>query len=214
MKKFFLLTAVVCLCCYVSIAQQEGDSSSQEGVSFGDGASVFSNFSYTVKDYNKILLQWNPGNSFPDSTGGSGYFIVEKSEDGNTYETFGAIKNAGNVNQYEFTNNTSATGHNFYRIKYQGQSGQSYYSKPLQISTQGEVAIKFYPNPVDKLLIVETDHKADMQLINSLGTIRLSSNLHQGVQVIDVSTLEPGAYILHIVDNDRKRNILQQLVKK
>ena len=176
--------------------------------------SLFANFSYTVKDYNKILLQWNAGNISTDTAAGSDYFIVEKSEDGNVFETFGAIKKVANINEYEFTNNASATGYNIYRIKYVAKGGQIYYSKPVSINTQEEAAIKFYPNPVDKLLIVETDHKADLQLINSLGTIRLSSALHQGVQVIDVSTLEAGAYILHIVDNDRKRNILQQLVKK
>jgi len=213
MKKFFWLTSIVCLCCFVSIAQQERDSSIQQLILF-DGDSLFTDFSYLIKDNSKVILQWQAANITPDSNNSNEYFIIERSEDGKNYETIGAIKKTEDNNQYEVADNSSLTGYNFYRIKCVGKSGRFFYSKSLQINMPGNVAVKFYPNPVDKLLIVETDHNADMQVLNSFGIIKMNARLHQGLQVIDVSTLEPGTYILHIVDNDRKRNILQQLVKK
>jgi hypothetical protein len=214
MKKFFWLTSIVCLCCFVSTAQQGSDSSTQQLILFDEGDSLFTDFSYVIKDNSKIILQWQLSNTKPDSDNTNNYFIIERSEDGKNYETIGAIKKVLDNNQYEVADNSSLTGRNFYRIKYIGKSGRSFYSKILQINMPGNVAIKFYPNPVDKLLIVETDHNADLQVLNSFGVVRMNARLHQGLQVIDVSTLESGTYILHIVDNDRKRNILQQLVKK
>jgi hypothetical protein len=207
MKKFFALTSIVCLCCFVAIAQQDGDST-KENVSFGESDSLFSNFSYTITDGNKVILQWQA-----DSIHADDYFVIERSEDGNNFETIGAIKKVSSDNQYEIADNSSVTGYSFYRIKWVAKSGRSFYSKSLQIVTTRNVALKFYPNPVDKLLIVETDHPVNMQVINSLGVNKLNIQLHQGLQVIDVSTLERGTYILHIIDNDRNRNILQQLIK-
>jgi hypothetical protein len=207
MKKFFALTSIVCLCCFVAIAQQERDST-KENISIGESDSLFSNFSYIIKDDNKVMLQWQA-----DSIPVDDYFVIERSEDGNNFETIGVIKKASIDNQYEVADNSSVTGYNFYRIKYAARSGRIFYTKSIQINTGRNVALKFYPNPVDKLLIVETDHPVNMQVINSLGVNKLNIQLHQGLQVIDVSTLERGTYILHITDNDRNRNILQQLVK-
>jgi hypothetical protein len=207
MKKFFWLTSIICLCCFVVTAQQESDST-KENISIDETDSLFSNFSYTVKEDNKIFLQWQA-----DSINADDYFVIERSEDGNNFETIGAIKKTSNNIQYEVADNTSISGYRFYRIKYVGKAGRLFYSKSLQISTSKNFSLKFYPNPVDKLLIVETDHPMNMQIINSLGVTRLNSQLHQGLQVIDVSTLDRGTYILRIIDNDHNRNILQQLVK-
>jgi hypothetical protein len=208
MKKLFWLTSLVCLCCFASIAQQESDSTTKENVLSAGDDSLFTNFSYITKDGSRIVLRWQSKNAAAGD-----YFIIERSNDGNLYETIGAIKNVPANNQYEIADNTSASGNNFYRIKYVGKAGQVVYSQRLQVNMPGKVAVKFYPNPVDKLLIIETDHKVELQLINALGEIKLNTQLHPGLQVIDVSTLERGTYILHISDQDHNRNILQQLVK-
>jgi hypothetical protein len=207
MKKFFWLTSIVCLCCFRATAQQESDST-KENISIDETDSLFSNFSYTIKDDNKILLQWQA-----DSINADDYFVIEKSEDGNNFETIGAIKKTSNNIQYEIADNASISGYNFYRIKYVGKSGKFFYSKSLHVSVSKNLSLKFYPNPVDKLLIVETDRAMNMQVLSALGVIRLNVQLHQGLQVIDVSTLDRGTYILRIIDNDHNRNILQQLVK-
>jgi hypothetical protein len=207
-KSFLLTSIVVCLCCFVSKAQQDSDSTGKEH-GLADGTdSLFANFSYISKDGNKIVLQWSGAN-----TPMNDYFIIERSEDGNSYETIGAIKGSQTDNQYEVGDNSSLTASNFYRIKYIKKSGETVYSKSLEVNAHGNIALKFYPNPVDKLLIVETNYKVDIQLINTLGTVKLSKQLQQGLQVIDVSSLDKGNYILRIVDNERNRSVLQQLVK-
>ncbi|HLX91963.1 MAG TPA: T9SS type A sorting domain-containing protein [Puia sp.] len=207
MKKFLWLTSLVCLCCLVSRAQQEFDST-KENTSIGEPDSLFSSFSYELRDDNKILLRWRAQVSDSDD-----YFIVERSDDGNSYETVGILKRSGSDNQYEVTPSSSLSGYSFYRIKYVGSSNRVFYSQALQISATKNPTIKIYPNPVDKLLIVETDHAVVMQVINALGVPRLNVQLHQGLQVIDVSILDRGTYILRIIDSDHNRNILQQLVK-
>src|ERR1700733_14621178 len=114
MKKFIWLTSIICLCCFVVTAQQENDST-KENISIAGTDSLFSNFSYTSKDDNKILLQWQA-----DSISADDYFVIERSEDGNNFETIGAIKKTSNNIQYEVAGNISISGYNFYRIKYVG----------------------------------------------------------------------------------------------
>jgi hypothetical protein len=208
MIKFFWLTAIICCCGVVSNAQQESDSLIKDRTLTERSDSAFTNFTYAIKENNKIILQWTA-----DRISSADYFIVERSEDGNNFETIGAMKGAANSNEYEITDNSSMSGNNFYRIKYIGKAGQPVYSKILQINSSGNVAIKFYPNPVDKMLILETNFPVEIQLINAMGTVKLIKRLQQGLQVIDVSTLDKGTYILRIVDNERNKSVLQQLVK-
>jgi hypothetical protein len=208
MNKLFWLTSIAGLCCFGAIGQQQGDSAFNQHLIFAGSDSSFTNFEYAVKDGNKIILQWSAGIIEENE-----FFIIERSSDGNNYETIGALKGGSNGNQYEIADNSLLMNLGFYRIKYIAKSGQPVYSKSLQVSLSKNSAVKFYPNPVDKLLIIETDHKADIQLINAFGTVKLNAQLQPGLQIINVGALERGTYILRIVDKEGNRDVLQQLVK-
>ena len=104
-------------------------------------------------------------------------------------------------------------GEDFYRIRYTQLDGRSVYSKIIQFSLSGEVDFKFYPNPVDKLFIIRTEHLIDIQIIDASGIIRLSKRLQSGIQVINISTLEHGVYILRVADKESNRVISNQLLK-
>ncbi len=83
----------------------------------------------------------------------------------------------------------------------------------MQLSLSGKVDFKFYPNPVDKLFIVQTEHIIDLLVLDAAGAIRLSKRLQPGIQVVNVSTLEKGVYVLRVTDKESNRAISQQLVK-
>jgi hypothetical protein len=94
-----------------------------------------------------------------------------------------------------------------------GHNGLSVYSRAMVLSLSGDVDFKFYPNPVDKVFIVRTEHSIDLQILDPAGNIRVSKRLQPGIQVIHVSTLERGVYVLRVTDKESNRAVSQQLVK-
>ncbi len=165
-------------------------------------------FSANIKESSKVLLQWDL-----DSAGEGDYFIIERSQDGVRYENIASLESSAARSHYELTDQAPPNGTDFYRIHYTGQSGRSQYSKPLVLSLSGEVDFKFYPNPVDKLFIVRTEHVIDLEIVDPEGAIRVSKRLQPGIQVINAAGLERGVYILRVTDKESNRAISSQLVK-
>ncbi len=170
--------------------------------------SVFSEVSAVVKDPGKVFLQWKV------NVGSEGdYFIVERSADGSNYETIGALRREGNEDHFELTDIAPPNGTDLYRIRYSSQDGHLVYSKTMQVSLSGAVDFKFYPNPADKLLIIRTAHLVDIQIVDANGVVRLVRHLPSGIQIINISSLEKGVYILRVADKESNRVISNQLLK-
>jgi len=193
---------------FASVAQQSTDSFVTEQNHAGLNSLVFLHFSYTIRDFNKIVLQW-----VIDSVGAIDYFVVERGKDSSHFETVGVLKRIAGAAQYDIIDNNPGNGVNYYHIKCTDSSGRIYYSNILQVRLVGNEEFKFYPNPVDKLLIVEISHVADLQIVNSAGAIVVSRQLQGGMQVINVSSLEKGEYLLRIADKENNHVVLEHLLK-
>lgn len=154
------------------------------------------------------MLQWDV-----DSPEEGDYFIIERGVDGIHYETIGVLRRTRNSSHYESTDMAPPNGSDFYRIKYTAQEGHTRYSKVQQLSTSGEIDFKFYPNPVDKVFIIRTEHMIDIQVVDAIGVTRLSKRLQPGIQVINISALERGVYILRVADKESNRIVSNQLLK-
>ena len=208
MKKLTCCILLAVTCSFVCQAQQTPDSGMDSRILTG-GQPSFVNFTAVVRESNKVWLQWDV-----DSAVEGDYFIVERSTDGSHYETIGALRSTGIKDRYDLTDIAPPNGPNFYRIKYTGQSTNGIaYSKAVQLSLSGDVDFKFYPNPIDKLFIVRTEHSIDLQVLDATGSVRLSKRLQPGIQVINASSLERGVYILRVTDKESNRAISQQLLK-
>jgi Secretion system C-terminal sorting domain len=216
MKKFILLIQLALFTCFTSFAQQgnktkdtvSNQQSPSNTPSTRSKGFAFINFSAFVKDLNKVCLQWDV-----DSAEEGDYFIIERSTDGSQYETVGAMRKDGTGNHFELNDMAPPNGADIYRIKYSDQGGGLAYSKAIPLSLSGDVDFKWYPNPVDKLFIIRTEHAVDIQVIDAIGSIRLSKRLQPGIQVINVSSLERGVYILRVADKESNRVISNQLLK-
>jgi hypothetical protein len=204
--KLFWLTFTMGFICLVSNAQQANDSANQQQTA-RENFSLFSSFTYIIKDINKVLLQWSV-----DSSAGNDYFIVEHGKDTAHFETLGILKKTDEATQYEMIDNNALSGFNYYRIKCMDSAGLVTYSKILQVSS-GKADFKFYPNPADKLLIVETERFSGLQIINAMGAVLISKQLQSGIQVINISSLEKGDYILRAVDKLNNKVVLEHLLK-
>ncbi len=198
MNKFWLILSAVVYSC-ASLAQP---SSQKEANSF------FTDISCSVKGTNTVDLQWKIYN---DDQGD--YFIVERSTDGEHFETVGAMKISDTTTSYNLSDNPSYNGVNFYRVKYTSKAGKFIYSKTVQATLAGAVDFKFYPNPVDKLLIIQTAHSIDVQILDAAGGLRVTKDLQPGLQIINISNLEKGSYVLKVADKQSNRVVSEQLLK-
>jgi hypothetical protein len=194
MQKLSWLIGLVLICTRSGHAQQT--------------SAVFVDFIATPNESNRVVLKWDA-----DSTAEGDYFVIERSPDESHYETIGVVRVSAGTDHYETTDGAAPNGSDFYRIKYTPRSGTPVYSKTMQLSLSGPVDFKFYPNPVDKLFIVRTEHTIDLQVIDAAGVVRLSKRLQAGIQVVNVSSLEKGVYILRVTDKESNRAVSHQLLK-
>ncbi len=148
-----------------------------------------------------------------DSIAEGDYFIIERSNEGGAYESIGALRGTVMNTHYELIDSAPPNGSNFYRIRYADKDDRRIYSEAIRVSISGDLDFKFYPNPVDKLLIVRTEHLIDIQVIDAFGSVRLSKRLQKGIQVLYTGSLERGSYILRVVDKESNRVVSNQLLK-
>lgn len=211
MKKLFWLCLLMMTGAFAGRTQTVGQYDSTVDVPLQAGIgneTVFLHFSAAIKELNKVSLEWDA-----DSVEEGDYFIIERSSDGSHFETIGAVRKTASSNHYEVMDVAPPNGSDLYRIKYAAVSGRFVYSKAIPLSLSGDVDFKFYPNPVDKLFIIRSEHAVDVQLIDASGAIRLSKRVQPGVQVINISTLEHGLYVLRVADKQSNRIVSHQLVK-
>ncbi len=142
--------------------------------------------SATIRNRNKIVLRWN----LEKSSGG--FSTIERSRNGVEYEAIGVLKTGSNIIRQEFEDEMPANGINYYRIKFSSADGQFRVSPVVNASVVGDLSCKFYPNPVDKLLIVRSELPVDIQLTDAFGKKRITQKSSGGLQLVDVSLLEKG----------------------
>ena len=210
MKRLLCLFVIVLICwypCHAQLAPEIVDSGSDTHPLQGDDR-PFARFTAMIRESNKVWLQWDV-----DSIIDGEYFIAERSPDGIHFETIGALLSENGKVHYELTDQAPPNGSDYYRIRYTGHTGQPVYSKAMELRLSGDVDFKFYPNPVDKLFIVRTEHMVDIQILDPSGTVWLSKRLQPGLQVVNASTLDRGVYILRVTDKESNRAISRQLVK-
>jgi hypothetical protein len=194
MKKLSWLNILVLLFAHTGRAQQPG--------------LAFVDFTATPNGSNRVLLKWDT-----DSAADGDYFVIERGSDETHYETIGIVKVAAGTDHYEMMDGAAPNGSDFYRVKYTARTGTPVYSKTMQLSLSGAVDFKFYPNPVDKLFIVRTEHTIDLQVIDAAGVVRVSKRLQPGIEVVNVSSLEKGVYVLRVTDKESNRAVSHQLLK-
>lgn len=162
----------------------------------------------TVKNRNKVFLQWSL-----DKPSGGGFSTIERSRNGLDYEAIGVLKTGGSVVRQEFEDEMPVNGINYYRIKFSPTVGNPKISPVANASVAGDLSCKFYPNPVDKLLIVRSESPVDIQLTDAFGKTRIIQKSSGGLQLVDVSLLEKGLYIITITQRDSNRTLSEKLMK-
>jgi hypothetical protein len=172
-----------------------------------------SNVAFSVFTVNAIngqaVLRWTA-----PSVKSEDFFIVEKSVDAIHFDVISAIEaSAGTDSVYSVTDNAVGNGAVAYRIRITGKDGRELCSKTINVNSVSDVDFKFYPNPVDKLLIVRSSHALNIQVMDANGVVKFIQDVEAGMQIVNVSSLQKGNYILKATDKATNTVISEQLVK-
>ncbi|MEO8583446.1 MAG: T9SS type A sorting domain-containing protein [Flavitalea sp.] len=178
------------------------DITSPSELTLEDPNHTITDLSYTSTESAKVILSWKVNGHNPD------FFSIERSNNGKSYETVSVLNNQQAEASYQWTDDDPAKGRNFYRIRYSFKEGQSLYSKSVSVLIAGYLSFKFYPNPVDHILIVRANSPLDVQITDANGKVRVSELRVLGLRTVNVSSLEKGIYLIRF--SNKLMNIMSQ----
>lgn len=160
-----------------------------------DSSQQVTNLAAIVKEKTKVVLNWRlSGND------GSSFVAVERSANGRDFEMVALLKQPSSGDWYEWVDDSPAKGRNAYRIRHADKSGVDQYSLIASTLIAGDISFKFYPNPVDNILIIRSEHASDVQIIDGRGAVRVSQSGFHGLQTLNLSNLEKGVYVLRVTN--------------
>lgn len=195
MIRTFLFCVSLFVCSTAALRAQTAGAGEGDESSVDDSSGQVTNLAAVIKEKTKVVLNWRLTKS------GAGEFVaVERSVNGRDFEMVAILKQASSGDWYEWVDDSPAKGRNAYRIRHAGRTGVDQYSLIATTLIAGDISFKFYPNPVDNILIIRSEHAADVQIIDGRGAVRLSQSGIHGLQTINVTTLEKGMYVLRVVN--------------
>jgi hypothetical protein len=156
--------------------------------------------------HQKVVLQWSCTVETIDN-----YFTVERSIDGKAFEVIGVIKLKALY--AAFTDEKPALTKNYYRVKAASSQGKTIYSKVAGVNVSRIGSLKFYPNPVQKILIVRTESAVELKISDVSGKLRMSRQIPVGLQLVDVGSLEKGLYIITLYHKESNTVMTEKLLK-
>ena len=171
-----------------------------------DPKNIVTDFSYDMKSNSKVHLNWKVKNiEIVD------FFTIERSASGRDFEMIGVLKLLAS-NSYELIDESPLPGKSYYRIRTSVQ-GKPVYSQTITVYRVGETPLKFYPNPADNILIVRSEFPLDVQIADGSGEVRISQARVQGLQTINVASLEKGIYIIRFTNRAANTITIEKLFK-
>jgi len=155
--------------------------------------------SASVVNENTVMLNWNITES-PNTTG----YTVEHSTDGISWdEIHYTPKMASDLaNTYTFSQNNLVSGIHYYRIRKTDANGMIAYSTVEKVRISSHTTISTWPNPAQDVLKVQEAEigsgTSQAFIYDQAGRTISQSIIKTGVNSIQVQSLPPGIYIVHV----------------
>ena len=165
---------------------------------------------------NSVMLVWETANEINNN-----HFTIEKSLDGNSFESIAIIIGAGNSNSllnYEVYDNNPYNGINYYRLKQTDFDGKYTYSSIIAVNFKNDKEeINIYPNPFnDRTNVYFSDNEHlpfNIEMFDALGKIvREEKQITGNIFVIEKEQLKSGIYTLRIYND--KQSIIKKVIIK
>jgi len=175
----------------------------------------FSGFNYgTVNE-----LNWNTASEVSND-----YFTVQRSLDGIDFTSLGVVDGAGVSAlplDYRFTDSDPFNGLNYYRLIQTDFDGLKTYSDVIAINTDA-LGIQIYPNPTSKDLFMDINETVEsgvhtIVIIDLVGKVTREevefTNLQSTYKVENFKELNPGVYMVQVLNEDGDVVTLQKVIK-
>lgn len=131
----------------------------------------------------------------------SDFFLIERSCDGQVWQTIGYQDAAGNSQEqlnYSYLDESSVNGLAYYRLKQVDNNGNFDYSPVRSVQAALEYRFEIYPNPADELINIGLEDKDDLvsiELYSLTGTkIPVEYVALKGYAQLDCAPLRSGTY--------------------
>ncbi len=172
--------------------------------------------SFTGSISNDIArLQW-----VTDNENGTKYYVMERSTDGNKFDSIGIVMASGVTGKYtyNFPDDVSRLTCNsvYYRLKIMDADGEFKYSNIVDLPLPGVAGtLSIHPNPVANLLNVDLNAVANdriiWQMLDNSGRVLMQGNTYvqkgQNTFSIEVGKLQRGIYFLKVMGSSISQGI-------
>jgi len=145
-------------------------------------------------------------------------FDVQRSADGRNWQNLGFVSGLGesgnSAGSLTYADMDPLPGKNFYRIRQNDLDGKVTYSHIRKVVLHAaDNTVALYPNPArDEVLITGLTLASELRIFDNQGRVLLQTRLAKDKQVIDISKLAPGLYIVYITDDQGNQHKIK-LVK-
>lgn len=150
----------------------------------------------------RLQLNWDIAGPVPE------FFSIERSNNGKDFEVVGVLNQLNKQKSFQWIDDAPPKGKTLYRLRYSFQPGESLYSRTIPVLIAGVMTYKFYPNPVDHILIVRSENPLELQISDATGKVRIAQVRVQGIHTINVSSLEKGIYLIRFTN--KLTNVMSQ----
>lgn len=160
----------------------------------------FLNFSGQKNGANSVKLNWSVANE-KDVT----KYEIERSKDGQHFETAGFIAGGNTTGVYTFIDNISTQGTLFYRIKEIDLDNRFKYSTviALRFENNEKPGITIFPNPASQNIFITTNNNSEIQLIRIFDGNGKNVLQKAGAENnIDIHSLSSGIYRVIVIDRN------------
>ncbi|MBF9255369.1 T9SS type A sorting domain-containing protein [Pontibacter sp. 172403-2] len=142
------------------------------------------------------------------------FFLVERGTEESGFKSIGRVQGNGTTslrNNYTFLDEEPVTGTAYYRLKQVDEDGTYTYSAVVAVTrAPGRNIVKVYPTVTSELLNIAWEGQSQQRLamvVDAKGRQVLQQALsgNMGRQVVDVSGLQRGIYMLMLLDENGQR---------
>lgn len=160
----------------------------------------------------KVILSWTTASELNNS-----YFTIDRSRDGNVFETLLTAKGAGTSTQeisYSADDDHPFAGADYYRLSQTDYNGGTIYFKTIEVENEAvRTKLELIPNPTNGLVnFLNVEPAAPAQISVSDVSGRLIKTYFQIPKVLDLSSLPSGIYLVTI--QQQSQSLCNYIVKE
>ncbi len=167
-----------------------------------------------------VELGWSTNTEFVND-----YFILEKSTDGENFETWRTTESRSDDLGFHFYNEMDEApgyGKNYYRLIQVAKNGDKSVSEIQEVEFDINLhGFSIYPNPATEKLFVNLDpflgQKLDIQIFDARGVLMLNKEVDQNnsaIHQIDLANYNNGLYLVALKVNGLKMETKQFIVAR